>query len=739
LNDVTESRRIARARRLDRVAAWAITLGGGFVVAAIIGIFVEMFVVAWPLFRPVAAGESQRFATGRPAADWLSLAVDDYATASVLLARDGAVWAIPFDGSAPVSHPVPGVVADAPTLLTASTDGRAFHAWAADGSFVRIPLRFSAGWNEADGQTVSFAVGEPAFVDGLAGRAFEHRVSAVDTSTGRTALAGVGRDGAITLFVQERRENLFGDVEESASLVTIPADGAVRALAMDAAAKHIYVARVDDSLERWAVGDADEAPQRLDAVEGAGQIAALGFVLGDTSLLVGDQRGGQSVWFPVREDGEGERYLRRIRELPDAGAAVKSWQRSGRDRTVAALTVDGRVVFDHATSARRLLELRPQDPLLIGALNARGNAYAGLSSNGDLHVWGIDNPHPEISLTTLFGRIWYEGYDGPAWVWQSTAATTEFEPKLSLVPLMFGTAKATFYALLLSLPLAILAAIYASQFMGPRTRRIVKPAVEIMAAFPTVVIGFLAALWLAPRLEHNLVGFYLTLGLVPIVTALWLWLWETRLRTPARMRRLGGFEWLLVVPVLAVGVLLALQLGPLVEQALFAGDIRNWLFSELGTRYDQRNSIAIAIALGFAVVPIIFTISDDAMSNVPRSLTAASLAVGATRWQTVWKVVLPSASPGIFAALMIGFGRAVGETMIVLMATGNTPIMDWSWFNGMRTLSANIAVEIPEAPHGGSLYRVLFLSAVLLFAVTFVANTLAEIVRSRLRSRYGRF
>src|SRR5690606_29873389 len=122
----------------------------------------------------------------------------------------------------------------------------------------------------------------------------------------------------------------------------------VRALAMDAAAKHIYVARVDDSLERWAVGDADEAPQRLDAVAGAGQIAALGFVLGDTSLLVGDQRGGQSVWFPVREDGEGERYLRRIRELPDAGAAVKSWQRFGRDRTVAALTVDGRVVFDHA-------------------------------------------------------------------------------------------------------------------------------------------------------------------------------------------------------------------------------------------------------------------------------------------------------------------------------------------------------------------------------------------------------
>lgn len=739
MSDASQQRRIARARRLDRGAAWAITLGGGFVVAAIIGIFVEMFVVAWPLFRPVDAGPAQRIATGKSAGEWLAVAVDDYGTAAALLGRDGSVHVVPFDGGNAVAHPVAAPSGAPLDLIAADTSGSAFHAWTGNGAFVRIPLRFTAGWSEAEGRKVSFTAGEPLVADGLAGRQFELRAAAVEGSAGRVALIGSHDDGALTVYLLQRRENLFGDVEERSSLVTTPTGPSIRALALDGAGRHFYAARADGSLERWAVGDGDEVPRLLDAVADVGAIAALGFVLGDVSLLVGDQDGGQSVWFPVRADGEGPRLLRRIRELPAAGAAVRQWQRSGRDRTVAALTSDGRVVFDHATSARRLLELRPETPLVSGALNARGNIWAGLDARGDLHVWGIDNPHPEISLQTLFGRIWYEGYDGPAWVWQSTAATSEFEPKLSLVPLMFGTAKATFYALLLSLPLAILAAIYASQFMGPRTRRIVKPAVEIMAAFPTVVIGFLAALWLAPRLEQNLVGFYLTLGLVPIVTALWLWLWDRRLRTPARMRRLGGFEWLFIVPVLAVGVVFALKLGPAVEQWLFDGDIRNWLFSELGTRYDQRNSIAIAIALGFAVVPIIFTISDDAMSNVPKSLTAASLAVGATRWQTVWKVVLPSASPGIFAALMIGFGRAVGETMIVLMATGNTPIMDWSWFNGMRTLSANIAVEIPEAPHGGSLYRVLFLSAVLLFAVTFFANTLAEVVRSRLRRRYGRF
>ena len=142
--------------------------------------------------------------------------------------------------------------------------------------------------------------------------------------------------------------------------------------------------------------------------------------------------------------------------------------------------------------------------------------------------------------------------------------------------------------------------------------------------------------------------------------------------------------------------------------------------------------------MGFAVIPIIFSIAEDALSSVPATLSASSLALGASRWQTLWRVILPSASPGIFAGTMIGFGRGVGETMIVLMATGNTPILDWSPFNGMRTLSANIAVEIPEAPVDGTLYRVLFLCAVLLFLLTFALNTAAELVRQNLRKRYGR-
>jgi phosphate transport system permease protein len=120
-------------------------------------------------------------------------------------------------------------------------------------------------------------------------------------------------------------------------------------------------------------------------------------------------------------------------------------------------------------------------------------------------------------------------------------------------------------------------------------------------------------------------------------------------------------------------------------------------------------------------------------------MTAASMALGASRWQTLWRVILPSASPGIFAAVMIGFGRAVGETMVFLMATGGTPIIDPSPFNGMRTLAFSIADEEPGAPVGGTHYRTLFLCAVVLFVMTFFLNTVAEFVRQRLRRKYGRF
>ena len=169
----------------------------------------------------------------------------------------------------------------------------------------------------------------------------------------------------------------------------------------------------------------------------------------------------------------------------------------------------------------------------------------------------------------------------------------------------------------------------------------------------------------------------------------------------------------------------------------FGGDVSGWLEREFGIAYQQRNALVVGMAMGFAVLPTVFSITEDAIFSVPRSLSDGSLALGATRWQTLTGVVLSTASPGIFSALMIGLGRAIGETMIVLMATGNTPILDLDPFTGLRSLSANIAMEAPESIVGSTHFRVLFLAALLLFAFTFVINTLAELVRQRLRYRYA--
>jgi phosphate transport system permease protein len=337
----------------------------------------------------------------------------------------------------------------------------------------------------------------------------------------------------------------------------------------------------------------------------------------------------------------------------------------------------------------------------------------------------------------LFGKVWYEGAPEPAYVWQSTGGTDDFEPKLSLGPLLIGTLKGTVYSLLIAIPLAVFSAMYTSQFMHPRLKRLVKPTVEIMAALPSVVLGFLAGLWLAPRVEHSFLALILMLLLLPPLTIGAGVMWQ-QLPRQVRGRLPVGIEVFWFFFVLAGGLWLCVLASAPLEALLFERGFQAWLLSTMGLTYDQRNAVVVGLAMGFAVIPIIFAISEDAFSNVPRDLVSGSLALGANRWQTVTRVVLPTASAGIFSAIMVGFGRAVGETMIVLMATGNTPIMDWNPFNGFRTLSANIAVEIPEAPQFGTLYRVLFLAALLLFVVTFLVNTAAELIRQRLRQRYAR-
>ena len=538
--------------------------------------------------------------------------------------------------------------------------------------------------------------------------------------------------------VAEQQQGLLGPGERQARQYELTAelDGKATQVLLDGRIRQVLVGTDQGQVYEWRLGAVEQAPAfvgRIAVSEVA--VSALAYALGEVSLVVGDAVGHVSAWFKIEEDGQ--RSYRKIHAFAPSESAVTHIVASTRDKQFLTADAEGAIALHHLTSEHTSFQLPGDSPVTALVFAPKADGFLALGQDGWLRRFTLDHPHPEISAAVLFGSIWYEGYGGREYVWQSTGGTDEFEPKLSLVPLILGTAKGTFYALLFALPLAVLAAIYTAEFASPRVQSLVKPSVEVMASLPSVILGFLAGLWLAPLLESHLLGTLLLLPAVPtvVLTAAWGWQYvpEAWVRQVARV----GEIYLLGAVILLVAWL-AYALGPAFEELAFDGHFLRWLRQDAGVGYDQRNCLVVGFAMGFAVVPLVFTICEDALSSVPSHLRAGSLALGATPWQTAIKVVLPMALPGIFSAAMIGLGRAIGETMIVLMATGNTPIMDWNIFNGMRTISANIAVELPEAPHQGTLYRVLFLSGLLLFIATFFINSLAEIVRQGLRDKYNR-
>lgn len=377
-------------------------------------------------------------------------------------------------------------------------------------------------------------------------------------------------------------------------------------------------------------------------------------------------------------------------------------------------------------------------------ISSKYNSIFLTDNQNNLHHYYLDDPHPEASVRTYFAPLWYEGQAEPRYLWESVGGTEEKEKMLSMMPLVFGTFKATFYALMFAIPIALLAAIYTSQFLPPTWKTIIKPLMEVMASLPSVIIGFLAALCFAPMVEDKFPSIMMVLLLLPLSALTMGSLWNN-LPPKWRYKCAPGTEFLFFLPVLIFVAWFGWQMGPIVESVLFVvkdsqgNEIANFAFwwnKQIGLEYSQKNAMIVGFAMGFAVIPIIFTIAEDSLSNVPKAMTSASLALGASRWQTTWKVIVPTASAGIFSACMIGLGRAVGETMIVLCAAGGIGVMDMNIFNGMRTLSLNLATELPEAAKDGTLYRSLFLGALILFVLTFVINTVAEIIRQHIRNKY---
>ncbi|MBX3043097.1 MAG: ABC transporter permease subunit [Candidatus Kapabacteria bacterium] len=468
-------------------------------------------------------------------------------------------------------------------------------------------------------------------------------------------------------------------------------------------------------------------------------ITSLTFILGDQTFVVGNSKGELESYthYQDSDNHHGWKFVK-FKKFQSHNAPITSIAVSSRNKSFIVGDNIGDIFLYHLTTGDRILDLngRTNHKVIDLAFAPKADGASALLSDGSLFNFDIEGQHTEFTFKTVFGKVLYEGYKDADYVWQSTGGTDDFEPKFSLMPLLFGTLKGTFFALLFAVPIALLGAIYTALFMNKKVRDFIKPTIEMMAALPSVVIGFLAGIWLAPILDKFLPAMNLFIIISLLLTTIVFIINFLQVKNNERIFIREGYEIAAIIPVILISGFAAYLLGDFVEVGFFGGDFKLWLLNNFDIQYEQRNGIVVGFALGFAVIPIIYTISEDSLHNVPKSLTSAAFALGADKWQTARRVIIPTASPGIFSAIMIGFGRAIGETMIVLMATGNTPIMDWSIFNGMRTLSANIAIEIPEAPVGGTLYRVLFLSASLLFVITFIINTAAELVRQKLRRKY---
>jgi len=512
-----------------------------------------------------------------------------------------------------------------------------------------------------------------------------------------------------------------------------------------------------------------------------------------------------------------------VHNLGKADAAVTCVEASERGRMIAVGYRDGALRVFHVTTRQELANIQASQDAITNVLIApKDDALIALTQQ---KMWqaDFDPRHPEATVASLFLPVWYEGYNRPIFKWESTYATQAPEEKFGLFPLIFGTLKATFYTMIIAVPLALLAAVYTSEFLNPAWRMRVKPVIETMASLPSVVLGFLAAVLFAKYIEKIVPSVLAGFVVIPLCYLLGAFLWHL---LPYRwVLRLQKYRILILIPPLVIGVWLAYKFfGPAAEALFFAGDIKRWLLGQIGNgvgawllltlpagavitafifltfvnpklrslaerlsrrqfawvnlgkfavgvviafvgawlfsflldlggldprkawmiggmdfspvgKFSQSNALVVGYVMGFAVIPIIYTIADDALHTVPDHLRSASLGCGATPWQTAIRIVIPTAMSGLFSAMMVGLGRAVGETMIVLMAGGNSPVMTANMFEGFRTLSGNIAFELPEAAKHTTHYRTLFLAGLVLFVMTFFINTLAESVRIRFRKR----
>jgi phosphate transport system permease protein len=737
----------AAVRRIDRWMTAFIRIGGIGIILAVFAIFVFILSQILPLFRRAEVRRDRSWDV--PANNYVALDSDENGTIPFLLTDHGDVIFLQTETDSVVSRSLPLPEEEHATCFRYHPADKRIIAGTDRGRLCEFLVQYETPASPNSKPTPKIAPGLTlqAAPTNATLRLADLRGSS-ERRLGLCVYDEMDRQTVRGLLLQQKRSLIstahWKAVKEWDLSEMFPMP--VAAISVNTRGTGAIVIREDGKVAHLElVQDALRVTQQFFpfAGEDSNRLNVADYILGGDSLVFADDRGRTVGYSLFKRDSAG-RSWGRTKDFPSLPAPVRSFSASLRNKSFL-IGADTHISLRHFTTTATRWEQSLPSPVQRVALGPKHNLFWVLDARYQLHRFVLRDPHPEAGLRAFFGKIWYEGASEPGYAWQSTGGSDEFEPKFSMIPLILGTLKGTFYAMLFSTPLALLAALYTSQFAHPNLRRFIKPTIEIMASLPSVILGFLAALWLAPMLEQRVPSVLLVLIAIPLAAWIMGVAW-THLPLRIRKRIPQGYEFLAVAPFLAAAAWGAWELGPMLERARFLAsdaqtgalvpDFRLWWTQTFRLPYEQRNSLVVGFMMGFAVIPLIFTIVEDALSNVPQAMRSASLALGATRWQTAMWVVLPTASAGIFSAIMVGFGRAVGETMIVLMATGNTPITSFNIFSGMRTLSANIAVELPEAPHHSTLYRTLFLGALLLFLMTFVVNTLAEILRHHLREKY---
>ncbi len=722
----------------DKLTRHGVMVGGVSVIIAIVLIFFYLLYVVFPLFIPAS---SEKLADYMQPGAGQTLALDIEEQSGMAVRYTDAGHAIFFntqDGKL-VEDDALSAAEGKVTTIARGTVGSSVQALGlSDGNLLMVGHAFRVSYPD-DVRTVTPVIEYPYGEEPLELLEDGAPIQQLAINDGEEALLSAASDGQHVSLIRFTKQTSFLSEEvtlEREPLVLDGVDISPDYLLIEPGQRRLYVASRDGTLLHYAIDEEAHLLERVQLLSKGEKLTSLRMLTGGISLLAGGSDGNVVQWFPVRNE-HNQYKLTHIRDFESQHKPITAIASEERRKGFLAGDQGGNVGIYHTTAERTLLVEKVADKPIVRLRNSpRSDTFLAEDADGHLHFWSVHNEHPEISWSSLWGKVHYEGYAEPSYIWQSSSASNDFEPKFSLTPLAFGTLKAAFYAMLIAVPLAILGAVFTAYFMAPRMRQVVKPTIEIMEALPTVILGFLAGLWLAPMLETHLPGAFAMLLIVPLGILLFAYAWH---RLPRHIKHIipEGWEAALLIPVVIFLVWVAFSLSLPMEHLFFGGDMRAWLHNSLGIGFDQRNSLVVGLAMGFAVIPTIFSIAEDAIFSVPKHLTFGSLALGATPWQTMMRVVILTASPGIFSAIMIGVGRAVGETMIVLMATGNTPVMDFSIFQGMRTLSANIAVEMPESEVASTHYRVLFLAALVLFMFTFIFNTLAELVRQRLRRKYS--